>query len=97
MNKQLYIFCIVFIILGFVFQTALQEEIEVFQWYDEIIAFAVFMHFVFGVITGKITKMLKGELHCILLMGILLIVGLIGNFNAKIETRMENYFYRYLC
>lgn len=86
MNKQIYILSIVFIILGFVFQTALQEKINIFQWYDEIIAIIFFMHFIINILTGKLTKIGKYEFYCFLLMISLILVGLISNFNAKIET-----------
>ena len=77
---------IALIILGFIFQPIIQGKLNIFQWYDEIIAILLFARFILYVITGKMRKLLKSELYCLLLMALLVGEGIISNFTANIVT-----------
>lgn len=81
-RKAFYLFALYFL---FMFQTNIQDFLGPYQYFDELLSVYFVARFFLDCFVGR-TYMLKEIPICISLIGTLLVVGVVGNYTAKVQT-----------
>ncbi|WP_315073983.1 hypothetical protein [uncultured Clostridium sp.] len=82
-NIKLNEFIIILIGIIFIWQVLLQNYISIFQYFDEIISCIFFMYFIMSILIKNSIK--KIDLAIIIIMFLIIIIGLLGNYKAHIQ------------